>query len=135
MKCIVVTPERTEVDCETKFVALPLYDGEYGVAAGHSPTVGRLGNGELRITTPDDRVESYFLEGGFVEVLNNTISILTGRAVRSDHFSLDEAQKAFDAAIALRASGEEAIGEAQKAVETARSRLRYGQKRTKSSQN
>jgi len=63
MKCSVVTPEKTEVECEASFVAIPLFDGEYGVAPLHTPMVGRIGAGELRIKTPEDKTERYFIEG------------------------------------------------------------------------
>ena len=49
MQCIVVTPERTIYDQPAQFVALTLYDGEIGVAPGHTPLIGRLGYGEMRI--------------------------------------------------------------------------------------
>ena len=47
--CVVVTPEATVLDTPADFVALPLFDGECGVAPGHAPMIGRLGYGELRI--------------------------------------------------------------------------------------
>ena len=49
MQCIVVTPEATVLDEPADFVALPLYDGEIGIAPGHAPTLGRLGYGEMRV--------------------------------------------------------------------------------------
>ena len=49
LQCVVVTPEATVIDTPAEFVALPLYDGEVGIAPGRSPLIGRLGYGELRI--------------------------------------------------------------------------------------
>ena len=80
MKCCVVTPEATVVDKDARFVVAPLYDGEYGVAENHAPVVGRLGAGELRMTLLDGTIERWYVEGGFVEVVNNTISLLVNRA-------------------------------------------------------
>ena len=34
LRCIVVTPERTELDREAEFISLPMYDGELGVLKG-----------------------------------------------------------------------------------------------------
>ena len=39
---VVVTPEKTVIDKQIEFVALPLHDGEIGIAAKHSPMIGRL---------------------------------------------------------------------------------------------
>ena len=88
LQCVVVTPEKTIRDTPAEFVALPLVDGEIGIAPSHSPLIGRLGCGEMRITE-DDRVACYYVEGGFVEVLGNTVSVLTNRVIPSKE--LDEA--------------------------------------------
>ncbi len=80
LQCIVVTPERTVRDERADFVALPLYDGEIGIAPGHSPMIGRLGYGELRLNR-DGAVSRLYVEGGFVEVLDNVVSVLTNRAI------------------------------------------------------
>ncbi len=53
MQCIVVTPERTVRDEPAEFVALTLFDGEIGIAPGHTPLIGRLGYGEMRIRRGD----------------------------------------------------------------------------------
>ena len=62
MQCIVVTPENTLRDAGADFVAVPLFDGELGVDKNHSPMLGRLGNGEMRITV-DGHVERFYVEG------------------------------------------------------------------------
>ena len=80
LHCILVTPERTVRDETVDFVALPLFDGEIGIAPGHSPLIGRLGFGELRLQG-EKGVSRYYVEGGFVEVLHNVVSVLTQRAV------------------------------------------------------
>ena len=53
LRVVVVTPESTVVEASADFVALPLVDGEYGIAPKHSPMIGRLGYGELRIRSGD----------------------------------------------------------------------------------
>ncbi len=49
VECIVVTPEETALQTPAQFVALPLFDGEIGIAPGRAPLIGRLGHGEMRI--------------------------------------------------------------------------------------
>jgi F-type H+-transporting ATPase subunit epsilon len=88
MKCLVVTPETTLRDAPADFVALTLFDGEVGIAPGHAPMIGRLGFGEMRIEG-DEGLERYYVEGGFVEVIDDVVSVLTGRALRADR--IDEA--------------------------------------------
>ena len=43
LRCVVVTPERTELDREAEYVSLPMFDGELGVLKGRAPMIGRLG--------------------------------------------------------------------------------------------
>jgi F-type H+-transporting ATPase subunit epsilon len=80
LRCILVTPERTVRDESADFVAMTLFDGEIGIACGHAPLIGRLGYGEMRIKRGDDTIH-YYIEGGFVEVVDDVVSVLTGRAI------------------------------------------------------
>ena len=80
MKCVVVTPEVTALEQDCEFVALPLYDGEIGIAPNHSPMIGRLGYGEMRIRNGSITTR-YYIDGGFVQVADNIVSVLTNRAV------------------------------------------------------
>jgi F-type H+-transporting ATPase subunit epsilon len=89
MQCIVVTPEQTLYDQPAEFVVLTLFDGELGVAPGHTPLIGRLGCGEMRIRRNNDQTDRYYIEGGFVEVLGDVISVLTQKAIPATE--IDEA--------------------------------------------
>lgn len=128
MKCIVVTPEKTEVDCEATFVALPLFDGEYGVAPLHTPMVGRLGAGELRVKKTDETLDRYYVEGGFVEVNGDVVSILTSRCLPGGHLDLDQAERLLQEASAMPASNRESFAAKENALVTARARLRTAKK-------
>lgn len=80
---MVVTPETTVLDESADFVALPLFDGELGVAYNHSPLVGRLGYGELRIRQ-GSQTRRFYVDGGFAEVVGNVVSVLTERAIPAE---------------------------------------------------
>ena len=80
VECVVVTPERTLFDELVEFVALPLYDGELGVLPGRSPLIGRLGYGELR-TRRGNQIHRYFVDGGFAQVRDDVVTVLTNRAI------------------------------------------------------
>lgn len=80
LKCMIVTPERVVLDETIEFVAVPMFDGELGILADRAPMTGRLGFGELR-TTQGGKTERYYIEGGFVQVRSNVVSILTPKAV------------------------------------------------------
>ncbi len=83
VQCVVVTPERAVLDDTVEFVALPMYDGELGVLPGRAPLIGRLGYGELRTRT-GDVVHRFYVDGGFVQVRANVVTVLTPRAMRAE---------------------------------------------------
>src|SRR3954471_18747393 len=80
LRCVIVTPEATVLDTAAEFVALPLFDGEAGIAPGRAPLIGRLGYGELRVRH-SGATKHYYVDGGFVQVANNLVSVLTNRAL------------------------------------------------------
>lgn len=79
LRIVLVTPETTLLDEKVEALRFPLYDGQIGVLPGRAPLVGRLGSGELRITTAKG-LASYFIDGGFVQVKENVVSLLTDAA-------------------------------------------------------
>ena len=124
MQCLVVTPEETAVDEMVTFVALPLFDGEKGVGIGHAPLIGRMGTGELRLTTADGGIKRYFVDGGFVQIADNVISIMSNRAIPASKLKVEEVQEQLKAAAEQKANSDELLDARDKAVATARAQLR-----------
>ncbi len=127
LHCIVVTPEQTVRDGPAQFVALSLYDGEIGLAPGHTPLIGRLGCGEMRITH-DGHVDRYYVEGGFVEVLGNVVSVLTNRAIPAAELDADVAREQLTSARVRTANTPELMTARDRAVEQARAQLRVARR-------
>jgi len=127
VQCIVVTPERTVLDREADFVALPLYDGEIGIAPGHSPLIGRLGCGELRVLH-EEGLDRFYVEGGFVQVIGGVVSLLTGRAVPAERLDEAVAQEQLDAARGRPAHTPDLMAMRDRAVTQARAQLRVARR-------
>jgi F-type H+-transporting ATPase subunit epsilon len=106
VQCVVVTPERAVLDTACDFVALPMYDGELGVLPGRAPLIGRLGYGELRTVTGRE-THRYFVDGGFAQVRDNVVTVLTPRALKAEEMNVSGAQDALDAAQAPGKTPEE----------------------------
>ena len=106
LRLIVVTPERTLLDEPVSALRFPLYDGDIGILPGRIPLIGRLGAGELHITTSAGET-SYFVDGGFVQVLGATVTLLTNRAILAKDLSAAEAEKQLAAALARVAKTDE----------------------------
>jgi F-type H+-transporting ATPase subunit epsilon len=128
VQCVVVTPERALLDEKVDFVALPMYDGELGVLPGRAPLVGRLGAGELR-TRRGAAVHRFFVDGGFVQIRNDVVSVLTPKALPAAEVSAEAAQQALEAAQVPGRTPQQQ--EAQlKAQDRARAQLRIARKRS-----
>ena len=123
IKCTVVTPERTELDREAEYVSLPMFDGELGVLAGRAPMIGRLGYGIMRLKTAAGP-ERYYVDGGFAQVEDNTVNILTGKLIPVDLIDTGEAQTALETALEMPAKTPQESGIKQAAVARARGQLR-----------
>ena len=77
----VVTPEQAVVSRDdATLVVLPAHDGDLGVMRGHAPTLLQLGIGALRIETSDGKAETLYVDGGFAQIVDNRLSVLTEQA-------------------------------------------------------
>jgi F-type H+-transporting ATPase subunit epsilon len=123
LQCVVVTPERTLFDEPVDFVALPLYDGELGVLPGRTPLIGRLGFGELR-TKEGGTTHRYFVDGGFVQVRDDVITVLTNRATPAAAVDGTAATRELEQAQSRRAVSDFELDLKAKAIARARAQIR-----------
>jgi F-type H+-transporting ATPase subunit epsilon len=117
LKCVVVTPEKAVLDEPADFVVVPMIDGELGVAPHRLPLIGRLGFGELRLTQ-GGQVKHYYVDGGFVQIRGNVVTVLTSKAMEVRDI------KVADAEAVLRSSRAEPTPAGQEAQEKAQQRAR-----------
>jgi F-type H+-transporting ATPase subunit epsilon len=126
IQCLIVTPETTVLDARARSVTLPLEDGQRGVGRGHAAFIGRLGAGEVRIVAADgaESVHRMFVEGGFVEVGHDVVTVITQRAVTAAKIDLAEARAALAEITAQPATGDEAIDAKLRSQQAAREIVR-----------
>ncbi len=123
LQCIIVTPETTVLDTHADFVALPLFDGEAGIAPGRAPVIGRLGYGELRVRS-GQMTRRFFVDAGFVQVVDNVVSVLTNRAVPAEKVDRELAIEQLRTAISRPAAGPEEMAIRDRQISQARGQLR-----------
>jgi F-type H+-transporting ATPase subunit epsilon len=133
VRCVIVTPEQTSLDTQARSITLPLFDGLRGVARGHSPFIGRLGAGEVRIVGeqggPADAVRRLFVEGGFVEVAHDQVTVITQRAIPAEKVDPAAARAEFEKISGTRATGDEAISAKLRGEQAARALVRAAERR------
>jgi|YNPNPStandDraft_1061719.scaffolds.fasta_scaffold88482_2 F-type H+-transporting ATPase subunit epsilon len=86
IRLIVVTPEQQVLDEYTSSVVFSAHDGEVGILPLRAPLLCELGVGQLRYQT-GGTTRRLYIEGGFAEVMNNTVTVLTQRALPVDQIT------------------------------------------------
>jgi F-type H+-transporting ATPase subunit epsilon len=122
LRLVLVTPETTLLDEPVESLRFPLFDGQIGVLPGRAPLVGRLGYGELRIRTASG-MQSYFVDGGFVQVKHEVVSLLTDRAQPSKTLDPKQAENELQVARQRRPTSDKEFVEKENDLVRARRKL------------
>ncbi len=72
----IFTPEKKLYEGQANSVIVPSVDGSFEVLTNHAPTVAALAEGTVTITDTSNKKNKLDIAGGFVEVLDNNISLL-----------------------------------------------------------
>jgi len=86
----VVSAEEGIFSGEAEFVVLPGVMGELGVYPKHTPLITQIRPGPVRIKEPGKEEEIIFVQGGFLEVQPDVVTVLSDTAIRAR--DLDEAK-------------------------------------------
>jgi F-type H+-transporting ATPase subunit epsilon len=86
MNLEILTPERKLYNGEVYGVQLPGVDGLFEVLEKHAPMVSALKAGNLKVLKDKSGSETaaYAIQGGFVEVFHNKVTVLVEGAVPTD---------------------------------------------------
>ena len=123
MQVELVSPEKVVFSGEaTQVITRTLGGGEIAFLPGHAPFLGALTDNHTRITLADGSQLDVAVHGGFVQVGNNKVSILSDIAELGDQIDRARATAAKERAeAALR--GSEPDPEADAALSRANARL------------
>ena len=84
MRCLIVNAEQSLFDKSVKFVSLRASEGEMGIYPGHAPLLSGIEPGVVEIRMTDDEVEHFFVSGGMIQILQDSITILADTAVKAE---------------------------------------------------
>jgi F-type H+-transporting ATPase subunit epsilon len=79
MRVSVLSPEQTVYEGDATSVVAPAWNGQLGILRGHAPLMALLGEGVLRIENGRETLQ-FRVSGGFLQVVDNVITILSERA-------------------------------------------------------
>jgi len=130
MDCTITTPESLIFEGTVRSVVVPAVDGALGLLPRHAPLISTLGHGELRVSEDSGGEHRYFVDGGFVQVLRDRVTVLAVDAVSVEELDVTrERQKLAETEASKPAAGagideRDAHG---RAVAAARTRLRLAE--------
>jgi F-type H+-transporting ATPase subunit epsilon len=127
----IVTIERLAFSGDVDIVIAPGVQGELGILPMHAPLITALAEGELRFTQGDDE-QSFAISGGYLEVLNNQVTVLADSAEHAVEIDVERAEAARERAERLLREGPtDPVDRAmiEGAIRRSKVRLKVGRKR------
>jgi F-type H+-transporting ATPase subunit epsilon len=88
----IATPQRLLAREKVIRAQIPAKDGYIGVLPDHAPLLSELGIGAMTYTTPDDQRFSLAVGGGFLEIYNNVVRVLTDFAEKAHEINVSVAE-------------------------------------------
>lgn len=105
----IVTPEKLILDEEVSQVNVSTQDGQIGILPHHANLMAKVKPGELVIKR-GGRVDSMAIGGGFLQVADNIVTVMTDLATYAtdiDERAVEEAKKRAEQALSQTLSDEE----------------------------
>ena len=76
MNIVILSPEKQIFSGPVKSVKVPGASGSFEMLENHAPIVSSLGKGDVTVVQDNGQTMTLSVEGGFVEMLNNEVSLL-----------------------------------------------------------
>jgi F-type H+-transporting ATPase subunit epsilon len=89
----IATPERLLTKEKAIRAQIPCKGGFIGVLPDHAPLLSELGIGALTYATPDDHHFSLAINGGYLEIYDNVVRVLSDVAEKSQEIDVSKAEK------------------------------------------
>ena len=89
----IATPERLLAREKAIRAQIPAKDGYIGVLPDHASLLSELGIGAMTYTTPGDHRYSLAIRGGFLEIHDNVVRVLSDIAEKGHEIDVAQAEK------------------------------------------
>jgi F-type H+-transporting ATPase subunit epsilon len=119
-----VAADRTVWSGEATMVIARTTEGDLGVLRGHQPTLSVLTDAVVEISPEEGPVVVATVDGGFLSVANDRVSILSEHALLAEEIDIDEARTELETARNLIGSDDEA----ERRIRRAEARIRAVEK-------
>jgi F-type H+-transporting ATPase subunit epsilon len=85
---VVITPERQVVEETVDAAVIPAHDGEIGILRDRAALMCELGIGQMRYTQAG-QTRRLFIDGGFAQIFDNHVTVLTTRALPAEQVTAE----------------------------------------------
>ncbi len=89
----IITPEKVVLKDEVDEIIVPTVTGEIAILSNHTQLLTKINPGEL-VIKKNGKSQSFAILGGFLEVINNHISVLADYAIRAEDIEIAKVQEA-----------------------------------------
>lgn len=89
----IITPEKIVLKDEVDEVIVPTVTGEIAILPNHAELLTKINPGEL-VIRKNGKDQSFAIMGGFLEIINNHVSILADYAIRAEDIEIAKVQEA-----------------------------------------
>ena len=117
-----VAADRTVWSGQATMVIARTVDGDVGVLKGHAPLLSLLTDAVIEISEGNGQLVFATVEGGFLSVANDRVSILSERSILAEEIDVNQAQTDLESARHL------SDDEAGAAIRRAETRIRAAEK-------
>jgi F-type H+-transporting ATPase subunit epsilon len=118
-----VTPEQEVLDAPVIYASVPAHDGQIGIMHDRAPLLVKLGDGALRLDDAAGQSRWFLIAGGFAQMKENRLTILTDKAIAAEELNEEEAKAALAEALAFVPQTDEQHARKQRDLDRARATL------------
>jgi F-type H+-transporting ATPase subunit epsilon len=106
----IITPVRTALQAAVSSIQLPAVAGEMEILPGHADLIAAVANGELVYKPENGEAQSLFVGGGFLQVENEKVLLVTDTALVADEIDPSAVQAAIERAQSALRNSETVLG-------------------------
>lgn len=85
----IVTPAKIIFSGNVKSITVPGELGSFQVLYNHAPIISNLTIGEVKVVKEDDSVDYYAINGGFIIVFRNRITVISDSLIKANDIKVD----------------------------------------------
>ncbi len=119
----ILTPDGKVFEGEVIGAQVPGSDGSFEMKFNHAPITSMLEIGQVRLQTSDGTPLYFAVSGGFVEMSDNRMSVLSEACEKAEEIDVERAERAKERAVEELMKRKEKPKELQLALKRAENRL------------